>query len=429
MGYADRTRIGKYLVKSRLGEGSSGAVYLALDEFSQAEVAVKVYESDLLGQMASHVRLQFLTEASLAGRLEHPHIAKILDASSGEDISYVVTEYVPGGSLADIAEQGVMLPVGDAIEIGFKCCGALDYAFRNDIIHRDIKPANILVAGGTEIKITDFGAAWIRNVDRKQLLDVGSPAYLSPEQAQGSELTYKSDMFALAIVLYELCTGKRPFTGSNVTEVTSQIVAKKPSVPSSLRAELPARLDEIILRALRKDPAKRFDSWAEFALALADVGRLSAFEKGIPDSETFTVLKEQPLLASLGDADIWELARAGRWSRVPSRTQVVNEGAAGDSLFLLAEGEAKVTMKGRLLNVLGDGEWFGEMPYIIGQAGARGATVETSADSMLVEFPRSALEALGDHCQLQFAKALMRNLSDRLAFSNVRVLRMGDEVE
>jgi serine/threonine protein kinase len=416
-------------VKSRLGEGSSGAVYLALDEFSQAEVAVKVSESDLLGQMASHVRLQFLTEASLAGRLDHPHIANILDASSGEDITYVVTEYVPGGSLADIAEKGVLLPVGDAIEIGFKCCGALDYAFRHDIIHRDIKPANILIAGGTDIKIADFGAAWIRNADRKQLLDVGSPAYLSPEQAQGTELTHKSDMFTLAVVLYELCTGERPFTGSSVTEVTSQIVAKKPRVPSSLRAELPARLDEIILRALRKNPAKRFDSWADFALALADVGRLSAFEKNIPDSEKFTVLKEQTLLSNLGDADIWELARAGRWSRVPSRTQVVNEGAAGDSLFLLADGEAKVTMKGRLLNVLGAGEWFGEIPYIIGKAGARGATVETSADSTLVEFPRNALEALGDHCQLQFAKALMRNLSDRLAFSNVRVLRMGDETE
>jgi serine/threonine protein kinase len=425
----DGTRIGKYLVRSRLGAGSSGAVYRALDEFSQVEVAIKVYDANLLGQMPSHVRLQFLTEASLAGQLEHPHIAKILDASTNEDISYVVTEYVPGGSLADLELKGELLPVGDVIEIGFKCCGALDYAFRNGIIHRDIKPANILVAGGTEIKIADFGAAWIRNADRKQLLDVGSPAYLSPEQAQGNELTHKSDMFALGVVLYELCTGERPFSGSNVVEVISQIVAKRPRVPSKLRADLPAGLDEIFMRALRKNPARRFDSWVDFALALADVGRLSAYEKNIPDSEKFTVLKERPLLANLGDADIWELASAGHWSRVPSRTQVLSEGEAGDSLFLLADGEAKVTMKGRLLNVIGDGEWFGEIPYIIGKAGARGATVETSADSTLVEFPRSAIESLGDHCQLQFAKALMRNLSDRLAFSNVRVLRMGDESE
>jgi serine/threonine protein kinase len=421
------TRIGKYVVKSRLGEGTSGVVYLARDEFSQSEVALKVYESDLLGQMPAHVRLQFLTEASLAGRLEHPHIAKILDATTGDDVSYVVTEYVPGGSLADIIEKGELLPVDDAIEIGFKCCGALDYAFRRDIIHRDIKPANILVSTGTEIKIIDFGAAWIRNANRQQLLDVGSPAYLSPEQARGKELTYKSDMFTLAIVLYELCTGKRPFVGNSVTELVAQITAKQPRVPSSLRPEIPPKLDEIVLRALQKDPAQRFDSWADFALALADVGRLSAFEKNIPDSEKFTVLKERPLLASLGDADIWELAAVGRWSRVPSRTQVVSEGTAGDSLFLLVDGEAKVTIKGRLLNVLGSGEWFGEIPYIIGKAGARGATIETSADSTLVEFPRIAVETLGDRCQLQFAKALMRNLSDRLAFSNVRVLRMGDK--
>ncbi len=423
------TRIGKYLVKSRLGEGTSGVVYLALDEFLKVEVAIKVYESDLLGQMPSHVRLQFLTEASLAGRLEHPHIAKILDASTGDDVSYVVTEYVPGGSLADIMEKGELLPVNDAIEIGFKCCGALDYAFRNDIIHRDIKPANILLSAGTEVKIIDFGAAWIQNANRQQLLDVGSPAYLSPEQAQGKELTYKSDMFTMAIVLYELCTGTRPFTGTSVTELVAQITGKQPSTPSNFRPEIPAKLDKIILRALQKDPARRFDSWADFALALADVGRLSAFEKRIRDSEKFSVLKERPLLASLDEADIWELARVGRWSRVPSRTQVVNEGESGDSLFLLVDGEAKVTIKGRLLNVLGDGEWFGEMPYIIGKAGARGATIETSADSTLVEFPRIAVETLGDRCQLQFAKALMQNLSDRLAFSNVRVLHMGDKTE
>jgi serine/threonine protein kinase len=423
------TRIGKYLVKSRLGEGTSGVVYLALDEFLKVEVAIKVYESDLLGQMPSHVRLQFLTEASLAGRLEHPHIAKILDASTGDDVSYVVTEYVPGGSLADIMEKGDLLPVDDAIEIGFKCCGALDYAFRNDIIHRDIKPANILLSAGTEVKIIDFGAAWIQNANRQQLTDVGSPAYLSPEQAQGKELTYKSDMFTMAIVLYELCTGTRPFTGTSVTELVAQITGKQPSTPSNFRPEIPAQLDKIILRALQKDPARRFDSWADFALALADVGRLSAFEKSIPDSEKFSILKERPLLASLDEADIWELARVGRWSRVPSRTQVVNEGEAGDSLFLLVDGEAKVTIKGRLLNVLGDGEWFGEMPYIIGKAGARGATIETSADSTLVEFPRIAVETLGDRCQLQFAKALMQNLSDRLAFSNVRVLHMGVKTE
>ncbi len=313
-----------------------------------------------------------------------------------------------------------LLPVDDAIEIGFKCCGALDYAFRNDIIHRDIKPANILISAGTEIKIIDFGAAWIRNANRQQLLDVGSPAYLSPEQARGKELTYKSDMFTLAIVLYELCTGKRPFTGKSVTELVAQITGKQAGKLSSLRAEIPAQLDEIVLRALQKDPAQRFDSWADFALALADVGQLSAFEKNISDSEKFTVLKERPLLASLGDADIWQLAGAGRWSRVPSRTQVVNEGKAGDSLFLLVDGEAKVTIKGRLLNVLGNGEWFGEIPYITGKASERGATIETSADSTLVEFPRIALEKLGDRCQLQFAKALMRNLSDRLAFSNSR---------
>ena len=131
------------------------------------------------------------------------------------------------------------------------------------------------------------------------------------------------------------------------------------------------------------------------------------------------------MLAVLDDAEIWEFVHAGKWSRLPAYSAVVREGEIGDSLFLLAEGEAKVTLQGRLLNVLTGGEWFGEQPFIDGQPVQRQATVETTVDSVLVEFSLAALESLGERCQKRFAKALLRTLADRLALSNVRISRMG----
>jgi len=136
-------------------------------------------------------------------------------------------------------------------------------------------------------------------------------------------------------------------------------------------------------------------------------------------------LKSRPLLSELDDAEIWEFAAAGNWSRLPGYTTVVREGEMGDSLFLLASGEAKVTLQERLLNVLTIGEWFGEQPYIHGHPVPRQATVQTTLDSVLVEFPRDKLEGLGERCQRRFAKALLRTLAERLALSNERISRMG----
>lgn len=417
-------RIGKYRIHKEVGRGASSTVYLAFDEFYNSDVAVKVYEVGLPEDESVFSRKQFLSEASLVGQLSHPHIAAILDAYADADLSYVAMEYVHGGNLLPYTQAGALLPVGDVIEIAFKCSGALDYAFRQGIVHRDIKPGNILIDHGTEIKVADFGAAFIRNSDRTQLLMVGSPSYASPEQMSARTLTHQSDMFSLGVVLYELLTGQRPFQGASPGETMALVMTADPVPPSGLRPELPAALDEIVLRMLRRNRAERHDSWAELALDLARVGRLSTLEKTIPDSEKFTALRRAPLLTQLDDAEIWALARAARWSRVPSQAMLVREAEPGDSLFMLAEGEAKVTVQGRLLNVLHAGESFGELPYIRGRSEPRQATVETSAESMLAEFERSALEALDDGCQLHFARALLGALSDRLSLSNARISRM-----
>ncbi|MBI3530480.1 MAG: protein kinase [Betaproteobacteria bacterium] len=420
-----QTRIGKYVLKKKLGAGASGTVYLALDEFSGRNVALKFYEAGKSAGASNFARSQFLTEAALAGRLWHPHIALIMDACSDDTMSYVVTEFVPGGSLSQFTGPRGLLSVPEVVEIGFKCSGALDYAFRNNVIHRDIKPANILRTAEMQVKISDFGVAFIRNASHTQIMDAGSPYYASPEQATGADLSHHSDMFSLGVVLYEMLAGQRPFTGESNGQVLHRLVTADPEPLSRVCPDLPGALGDIVMRALQKRPGDRYENWAEFALDLAKAGRLSKYDKTIPDSEKFTALKSRPMLAELDDAEIWEFVGAGTWSRLPSYAAVVREGEPGDSLFLLASGEAKVTLQGRLLNVLATGEWFGEQPFIHGHAVPRQATVETTVDSVLVEFPLDKLEALGDRCQRRFVKALLRTLADRLTLSNVRISRMG----
>ena len=417
-----QTRIGKYQIKQELGTGAVSTVYLAYDEFYNSDLALKVYEPDTTGQMGPG-RAQFVSEAALAGKLVHPHIVTILDAVADDQASYVAMEYVPGGNLHRYTSSTRLLPVQDVIQIAFKCCGALDYAFRAGVVHRDIKPANILVAEGTDVKVADFGAAFVSGIETTQRLRVGSPSYIAPEQIRAEPLTHQSDMFSLGVVLYELLTGARPFRGANTIETLEQVLRVTPPAPSQVRSELPVPIDAIALGMLQKTPGDRYANWAELALDLARVGRLSVFDQAVHDSDKYTALRGAPLLAALSDAEIWELARAGQWSRLPRQTVLVREGEMGDSLFILGEGEAKVTFQGKLLNVLRKGDCFGEMAYVRGEAAKRGATVETTTDALIVELPRAAVDKLTIACQLHMTRALLRTMADRLDFANVRVSR------
>jgi serine/threonine protein kinase len=419
-------QIGRYTLQRTLGEGGIGRVYLAHDTFSGSLVALKVIDASLFAdeERGPVKRKLFLNEASLVGKLSHPHIVAILDAAIQEEPFYIVTEYIAGGSLADALRAGERLSVEDTVEIGFKCCGALDYASRFGIVHRDIKPGNIMRVAGSEVKIGDFGAAYFRNADDTQVADVGTPAYESPEQVQGGELTQHSDMFSLAIVLYELLAGRRPFNAANLTDLLRQIVSDDPLPPSRVKPELPSSFDSVLLRALSKRPAERYATWAEFALALADAGKLSVFQQSIPESQRYQALRALAAVRQFSDAEIWELVRAGRWRRLPSRSVLVAEGEAGHSVYLLAEGEAKVTLKGHLLNVLKRGDCFGEMAYVRAGAAPRQVTVEATTDVLVVEFEAADLNQLSSGCQLRFAQVLLHALSDRLALADTRILQL-----
>jgi eukaryotic-like serine/threonine-protein kinase len=419
--------VGKYELRTQLGKGTSGTVYLATDTFSRREVALKVVDVSIFRdpQRGRAARTQFLNEASLVGKLVHPHIVTMLDAVVSDEECYIALEYVPGGNLLPFIEARNLLPIEHAIEIGFKCCGALDYAYRAGIVHRDIKPANILIVQGTEIKVADFGAAFLQQSDMTQVLDIGSPSYMSPEQISGATLGPKSDMFSLAVVLYQLLTGHKPFVARTPLELVEKIRLEAPAPMHSLRKGLPPELERVIAKALAKKPDDRFPTWADFALELAKLGHLSVFEQSIPDSEKFGHLRALPMLTPFSDPEIWELVHAGRWQRVPAHQTIIREGDSGDSLFVLTRGEVKVTKQGRLLNVLRTGECFGEMSYIKGSTTPRQATVESITEIVIAEFSREAIEKrVNANCRTNIILALLNTLVDRLALADARISRI-----
>ncbi len=418
-------QVGKYEVQKLLGKGTTGTVYLARDTFTGKEVALKTIEPEVFRdpEFGTVYRSQFLQEASLAGKLRHPHIVSILDAVVGEDSGYIAMELVMGGDLSKHVTPGKLLPVLDVLQIAFKCCGALEYAAKEGIVHRDIKPANIMVAQGTEVKIADFGAAVLKKSQVVQSAAMGSPYYMSPEQIEGSKaLNFHSDMYSLGVVMYELLTGRRPFFGENLEALMQKIIKLDPQPPSEVRAELPKPLDDLVLRAMKKAPGQRYASWGEFALELSKAGQLVLPPGTIPDSERYVALKSVPMLSMLADSELWELARAGRWSRVEKGKKIVKEKERGTSFFFLATGQGKVTKGGRLLNMVNGGEFFGEMAYIAGGE-QRHATVESMTELLLAEFDPGALDRMSLGAQLQLTRALVRNVADRLELANTRLAR------
>ena len=418
-------QIGKYDIRRQLGKGATGTVYLAVDTFSGNEVALKVIEPEVFKdpEFGSVYRSQFLNEASLAGKLKHPHIVGILDAVVQEDSGHIAMEVVSGGDLSQHVSPDTLLPVGDVLQIVFKCCGALAYAFNEGIVHRDIKPANIMIAQGTDVKIADFGAALLRKAQSVQTASIGSPYYMSPEQLEEAPLTHHSDMYCLGVVLYELLTGKRPFEAESLQMLVQKILHQAPAAPSSLRPSLPKEIDHLVLRALGKKPEFRFQTWADFALELSNVCKLVLPPDAIIDSEKYVALKRVDMLQHLSDAELWELTHAGRWRRVAAKQAIIRENEPGKSFFFLAHGQVKVTLERHLLNTIGEGESFGEMAYIRGGEMPRHATVETMTPILLAEFEPEALALMSLGAQLHLTRALVRNLVDRLDLANARLAK------
>ena len=417
-------KIGKYKIVRALGTGATSTVYLAIDPFNKQKVAIKLFDLGMLRdpEQAKIYRKILMTEASLAGKLSHPHIATILDAVMEDDINYVVMEYVEGTTLEQYAEVDTLLPVNNIAEIIYKCCKALEYAQHQGVIHRDIKPANILLRGESEIKISDFGSAAVQNQQTTQVSGVGSPAYMSPEQVKELKLTHQTDIYSLGVVMYKLLTGKLPFDASNKVSMIYQIINIVPPPPSSFRPETPPELDAIVQRAMEKDTTKRYQTWDEFANDLVGFTSDSApSQKEILDTEKFDTLRSLAFFKNFSDVELWEVLRISEWRKVPESEYILREDESGSSFYVLAQGTVRVSKQGRLLSLLHRGDCFGEMAHLLERDFKRSTDVIAKNDVVLIEINPEVLKHATAGCRLQFGDAFLRMLVKRLSLANTRI--------
>jgi len=416
--------IGKYEIVKELGRGSTSTVYLALDPFNNQQVALKVFNADILQDnvRAKAFRKLLQTEASLAGKLSHPLIVKILDAVMEGDNNYMVMEYVEGETLEHYGEVDHLMPLGRAAEIIYKCCKALEYAQYQGVIHRDIKPANILLRGESDIKISDFGAAVIDNQQATQVSGVGSPAYMSPEQIREQTLTHQTDIYSLGVTLYRLLTGKLPYDAANSYSMIYQIINIEPPPPSTFRPEIPAALDAIVQRAISKNLAQRYQTWDEFARDLVSfISYNVPHQTEIYDTEKFNTLRSLPFFKNFNDVELWEVLRISEWRKLDKDEHIVKEGDEGRKFFILANGTVRVVKQGRLLSLLHKGDCFGEMAHFSDKDSRRTTDVISKIGITLIEIDPEVLSRASPGCRFQFSEAFLRMLVKRLAVANTRI--------
>ena len=420
-------QVGKYPVLRKLGEGSTADVYLCHDSFNARDVAVKVAFADsfLDPERGKVYRKLFMTEASLAGKLEHPHICQIYDAVAEEHLHYIVMEYVDGGTLEKFCHAEALLPVERVVEMIFKCTRALEFAHKLGVTHRDLKPANILCTGETDVKITDFGTAIIASANTTQVGAVGSPAYMSPEQVKEHPLDHRTDIYSIGVVMYHLLAGRLPFQASNNFSLMYQIANSTPEPPSACRPGIPPALDAIVLRAMARERDARYATWEEMSHELAGAFRderlKAAKAQEFADTDKFEALRKLAFFQAFSNPELWEVARISSWRRAPKGEALMKEGETGDYFCILAQGEVKVTKKGSLLNVLRAGESFGEMAYLSRKDHVRVADVSVSADADIISVPSGKLAQASEGCRGKFDRAFMGLLVERLTMANIRL--------
>ena len=255
--------IGRYEILDEIGRGAMGTVYRARDPLIERTVAIKTIAITQLRQEGADAESRFLREAQSAGRLSHPNIVTIYDVGEVDGLAYIAMEYLSGATLRDLMDKGPM-PLDLTLDTATQMAEALAFAHEHGVIHRDVKPANVVVTGQSgRIKLTDFGIAHLASSEHThagQML--GSPRYMSPEQAMGREVDGRSDIFSLGAMLYEMLTGQYAFDGDSLPTIVYRVINETPVAASALRPQLPAGLVSLLSHMLSKAPHARPDAHA-----------------------------------------------------------------------------------------------------------------------------------------------------------------------
>jgi serine/threonine protein kinase len=267
---AAKKKIGRYKILGELGRGAMGIVYRAQDPALDRVVALKtiILADDAEGR--EEYQKRFFLEAKAAGKLTHPSIVTTYDFGEQGGVPYLAMELLEGTDLRTRLKEGALAPT-EAVYVARQVAEGLGFAHERGIVHRDVKPGNIMLLERGRAKIMDFGLARMRAADHKTVtgMVLGTPKYMSPEQVAGSPVDQRSDLFSLGIVLFEMLTGARLFGAEDMTQIMHNVTYQEHEPPTRLKPELPAMLDFVVARALKKDPASRYQDAAEFAADLS----------------------------------------------------------------------------------------------------------------------------------------------------------------
>ena len=279
-------KIGKYEIRAELGKGAMGTVYKCFDPLISRWVAIKaIVKASLDPSDLQQYINRFRHEAQAVGRLVHPRIVQIYDYGENEQLAYIVMELVNGKSLQAHLLNGASFSLPEIVQIIRPLLDGLGYVHSEGIVHRDLKPSNILINSDGRIKICDFGIAHTESSELTQLGDVlGSLHYMSPEQFIGMSVDSRSDLYSVGVIAYELLTGKKPFVGNSAT-VMQKVIYELPETPSSINPKLSPHIDQVIMKALAKDSAKRFQTASEFSDAFLEAAGIIA-SHGAAESPT-----------------------------------------------------------------------------------------------------------------------------------------------
>ncbi len=266
---ASKRRIGPYVVQREIGRGSMGVVYLATDPVSRRDVAIKAMAlaEDFDEHELADIKARFVRETTILSWLDHQDIVTIHDFGEERGLAYFVMEFIKGVELARHVRRGKLLPLPKTLEIVARVADALGHAHEQNITHRDVKPANIMYdASSNMVKVMDFGISRLSNFSMTQRdVVLGSPVYMSPEQVIGGDIDGRSDLFSLGTTLYQLVSGRLPFSGGSELEVMRRIAEGPHTDVLSVRPDLPPPVADVINRALVKDLAGRYQSAYDMA--------------------------------------------------------------------------------------------------------------------------------------------------------------------
>jgi serine/threonine protein kinase len=411
-------KIGKYEIINEIGKGTTGDVYLSHDAYYGRDVAIKVYHADpdVESHSAKIARKMFFNEAHIVGMLQHPNILPIFDAGEEDGHCYVVMEHVQGArTLASYCNPEGLLRVEDIIEIVFKCAKALHYAHGRGLIHRDIKPNNVMLTPDNDVRIIDFGIALLKDADMSVIQGIaGSPSYMSPEQVQSMELTKATDLYSLGAVMYELMTGFRPFRATALGKLLNEIVFATPPPVHTLRHDVAEGLEEIVVRAMQKEPADRYASGDAMAVELTRVYQEITRDSNdrIDQQERFAILRRLNFFHDFSTGEIRELLKAGSWQDYKPGDDIVREGEMDERFYVIVAGDCIVERNSITVGSMETGNCFGESSYVSGTT--RTATIKARGAVTTLSISATLLEQLSTACQLRFNQVFLSSLIRRL---------------